>query len=120
FERKSVLRVDKADGVDEERLLELAIDAGADDLLDVGEAFEVRCEPAQTEAVRAALAAAGVEVAGAELGFLPKTTAVVDDVEEARKVTRCLDALDEHDDVQSAYANFDFSDEVLERLAADG
>jgi YebC/PmpR family DNA-binding regulatory protein len=119
FERKAILPVPKSTDVDEERLMELAIEAGAEDLGDEGDAFQVRCEPGDFDAVRASLARAGVVGEGGEIAYLPKNVALVEDLDEARKVMKCIDALEEHDDVQSLYANYGFSDAVLEQLAGE-
>jgi YebC/PmpR family DNA-binding regulatory protein len=117
FERKGVLLVD-ADAVDEEELTLAAADAGAEDVLLEGSSYEVRCAPEDLRAVREGLEQAGIAVADAQVTMLPKTTIAIEDEATARKVLRLVDALEEIDDVQDVYANFDIPDRVLETAAA--
>lgn len=119
FERKAVLPVKKGDGVDEERLMEIAIEAGAEDLVDEVDVFQIRCVPGDFETVRSALEEAGVAVEGGEIAYLPQNVTVVEDIEEARRIVKCLDLLEENDDVQMVYANHEFSDDVIEQLTAE-
>jgi YebC/PmpR family DNA-binding regulatory protein len=116
FERKGVILVD-ADSVDEEELTLVAADAGAEDVAEEGSSYEVTCAPEDLHAVRAALEAAGVPVASAEATMLPKTTIAIEDEQTARKLLRLIDALEEADDVQDVYANFDIPERVLEAVA---
>jgi YebC/PmpR family DNA-binding regulatory protein len=115
FERKGVIFVDAA-GRDEDELMEAAIEAGAEDVVAEGAVFEIRCDAADFMAVRSGLEAAGVEYSSAELTMLPKTTVALEE-SDARKTLRLLDALEENDDVQEVYANFDIPDEVMEAIA---
>jgi YebC/PmpR family DNA-binding regulatory protein len=119
FERKATFPVASDCALSEDQLMEIAIEAGAEDLLDEGDHFEIRCDPSEFVDIREALERAEVPLDGGEVGYVPKTTAVVADIAEARKVARLLDALEEHDDVQNVFANFEFTDEVLADLAAD-
>ena len=119
FERKATFPVASDCELTEDQLMEIAIDAGAEDLLDAGDHFEIRCEPSDFVGVREALERAKVPLNGGEVSYVPKTTAVVSEIAEARKVARLLDALEEHDDVQNVFANFEFTDEVLADLASD-
>ena len=93
-----------------------AIDAGADDVVHDGEQFEVLTQPADFGAVRDALAAAGIEFEQAELTMIPKNTVKLEE-NDARKTMKIVDALEDSDDVQEVYANFDIPEDVLERLA---
>ena len=117
FERRGVVVVD-ADGVDEEELLLVAADGGADDVEQDGSTFQVTSAPEQLSAVRSAIEAAGIAVTSAELQLVPKTTVAVDDEAKARQVMRLIDALEENDDVQDVYANFDIPEQVLEAVVA--
>ena len=119
FERKAVFKVAEDAGLSEDQLMEFALEAGAEDLVQVGGQFEFRGDPGDFVAVRDTLEKAEVPIAGGEVCYLPKTVAEVTDVAEARKVLKLLDALDEHDDVQSVFANFEFSSAVAESLAED-
>jgi YebC/PmpR family DNA-binding regulatory protein len=116
FERRAVVVV-PADGVDEEELFLAAADGGADDLERDGDAFQITAAPDALGAVRDAVQAAGFTVDSAELTMLPKTTVAVEDEGKARQVMRLVDALDDNDDVQDVYANFDIPEQVLEAVA---
>jgi YebC/PmpR family DNA-binding regulatory protein len=115
FERKGVIFVDAA-GVDEDELMMAAIDAGAEDVLAEGNVFEIRCEAAEFMNVRKGLEEAGIAYTSAELTMIPKNTVALDET-DARKTLRLLDALEDNDDVQEVYANFDIPDDVMEALA---
>jgi YebC/PmpR family DNA-binding regulatory protein len=116
FERRGVVVV-PADGVDEEELLLVAADAGADDVEQDGSVFQVTCSVESLAAVRAAVEEAGFAVDSAELMMVPKTTVAVEDEVKARQVMRLIDALEDNDDVQDVYANFDIPERVLEAVA---
>jgi YebC/PmpR family DNA-binding regulatory protein len=116
FDRRGVVVV-PAEGADEAELLLAAADAGADDISRDGDVFEVTSPPESLAAVRAAIESAGFSVDNAELALVPKTTVTVDDEAKARQVMRLIDALEENDDVQDVYANFDIPDRVLEAVA---
>lgn len=116
FERKGVILVDAA-SVDEDELVLAAADAGADDVTEEGSSFEVTCAPEDLHAVRAALEAAGIQITEAESTMLPKTTVAIEDEATAKKILRLIDALEENDDVQDVYANFDIPEQVLEAVA---
>jgi YebC/PmpR family DNA-binding regulatory protein len=116
FERTGVVVV-PAEGVDEDELLLVAADAGADDVRQDGSVFEVTSPPESLSAVRAAIEAAGMPVDSAELVLVPKVTVAVEDEAKARQVMRLIDALEDNDDVQDVYANFDIPERVLEAVA---
>ena len=116
FERRGVVIV-PADGVDEEQLLLVAADGGADDVEQDGSVFEVTSSPEALSSVRAAIEAAGMKVESAELMLVPKVTVAVEDEAKARQVMRLIDALEDNDDVQDVYANFDIPEQVLEAVA---
>ncbi|HVV59745.1 MAG TPA: YebC/PmpR family DNA-binding transcriptional regulator [Gaiellaceae bacterium] len=116
FERRAVVVV-RAEGVDEEELFLAAADGGADDLELDGDVFQITAGPDALGAVRDAVQAAGFTVESAELTMLPKTTVAVEDEAKARQVMRLVDALDDNDDVQDVYANFDIPERVLEAVA---
>jgi YebC/PmpR family DNA-binding regulatory protein len=113
FERKGSVVVDRA--ADEEKLMLTALDAGAEDLADEGEAWRVTTPPTELHRVRTAIEDAGMTVAEADLTMQPTSTVSVDSVEAAKKVLRLVDSLDDHDDVQNVFANFDITDDVLEQ-----
>ena len=116
FERLGVVLL-RADGVDEEELLLVAADAGADDVEHDGDVFQVSSAPEQLAVVRQALESAGYSIESAELSMVPKTTVAISDEGVAKKVVRLVEGLDEFDDVQDVYANFDIPESVLEAVA---
>ena len=116
FERKGVVLVDR-DTTGEDELTLAAADAGAEDVAEEGSSFEVTCSPEDLHAVREALEAAGIAVTDAEVTMLPKTTVAIEDEVVARKVLKLIDGLEENDDVQDVYANFDIPEHVLEAVA---
>ena len=116
FERKGVVLVDR-DSADEDELTLAAADAGAEDVAEEGSSFEVICAPEDLQGVREALEASGISVTDAEVTMLPKTTVSIEDESVARKVLKLIDGLEENDDVQDVYANFDIPELVLEAVA---
>jgi YebC/PmpR family DNA-binding regulatory protein len=116
FERRAIVLV-PADGADEDELMLAAAEGGADDVTRDGSSFEVLSAAEQLASVREAVAAAGFEIESAELTMLPKTTVAVDDENEAKKILRLIDQLEDDDDVQEVYANFDIPERVLEGVA---
>jgi YebC/PmpR family DNA-binding regulatory protein len=111
FEQKGLLLFDAA-RVTEDQLMEAALEAGADDVVESGGAWEVTCAPRDFHAVRDGLAAAGLEADSAEVTFLPQTT-VACDASTGAKVLRLIDNLDDHDDVQKVYHNAEIPEEAM-------
>ena len=105
------------DTADEDELTLAAAEGGADDVTRDGSSFVVTSAPEALVSVREAIEDAGIEVASAELTMVPKTTVEVADESAAKKVLRLVDALEESDDVQDVYANFDIPERVLEAVA---
>jgi YebC/PmpR family DNA-binding regulatory protein len=116
FERKGVILVPKS--VTEDDLMLVALEAGAEDISDGGDHWQVTTPPSDLPGVRAALEGAGIEVESAEVTLLPSTTVALDNEGDAKKVLHLVDLLEEHDDVQNVYANFDIPDSVLEMVEA--
>jgi YebC/PmpR family DNA-binding regulatory protein len=116
FERRAVILVD-ADRADEDELTLAAAEGGADDVTRDGSTFQVTSAPEALVSVREAIEAAEIPIESAELTMVPKTTIEVADESAAKKVLRLLDALEENDDVQDVYANFDIPEQVLEAAA---
>jgi YebC/PmpR family DNA-binding regulatory protein len=114
FSRKGVVTLEK-DGLSEDDVLGAVLDAGAEDVNDLGDSFEIISEPSDLVAVRTALQDAGIEYDSAEAGFKTSVSVPVD-VDGARKVFKLVDALEDSDDVQNVYTNIDVSDEVLAAL----
>ena len=116
FERTGIVQVD-AEKIAEDDLMAKALDAGATDMRRAEKAFEITTTPAEMDLVREALTKAGVPVLEAQVMFLPKSTVRVES-KDAASVLRLIEALEELDDVQSVYANYDIPDEILEAIAA--
>ncbi|MEU4114614.1 YebC/PmpR family DNA-binding transcriptional regulator [Kitasatospora sp. NPDC028055] len=118
FNRKGVVIVPKADGVDEDKLFEVVLDQEPEEINDLGDSFEIVSEASKMVAVRTALVDAGVDYDSAEANFLPSMQVELD-VEGARKILKLIDALEDSDDVQNVFANFDISDEVGAQLDSE-
>ena len=116
FDRRGVVVV-PAQGVDEDELFLAAADGGADNLEADGDVFQVTSAPESLQAVRGAIEAAGFPIESAELSMLPKNTVAVDDEGKAKQLMRLIEALEDDDDVQEVYANFDIPEQVLEAVA---
>ncbi len=116
FERTGLVLVD-AGGVDEDELMLAAAEGGAEDIERDESQFRITATPEDLAGVREAIEAAGFTVDSAEVTMLPKTTVEVDDESAAKKIVRLMDALEENDDVQDVYANFDIPERVLETVA---
>ena len=112
FHRKGQVLIEKGK-VDEETLLNAALEAGADDVNDDGSVWEVVSAPEVFEAVRDAIKALGVEIGSAEVAMLPKNTVKVEG-KEAQQMLRLMEAIEDHDDVQHAWANFDIEEKEIE------
>ena len=112
FSRRGVVLV--ASGPSEDDVMMAALDAGADDIAADGDSWRVTCEPALVFDVKAAIEAAGLTVASADSTMVSSTTIEVTDVETARKILKIMEALEDNDDVQDVYANFDISDDIME------
>jgi YebC/PmpR family DNA-binding regulatory protein len=115
FTRKGVIIVPKVDGLTEDDLLLAVLDAGAEEVNDLGESFEVVSEAGDVVAVRTALQGSTIDYDSAEATFLPSVTVPLDE-DGATKVFRLIEALEDSDDVQNVYANFDVSDDVMEKV----
>jgi YebC/PmpR family DNA-binding regulatory protein len=115
FDRKGLVVVE-SEGVDEDALMEAALEGGAEDVTLDGAQWQIITDPSDFMAVRGALEEAGIGFASAELTMVPKAT-VAPSESEARQILRMVDQLEDNDDVQDVYANFDISDEVLEAVA---
>lgn len=117
FETTGQVSVD-ATKVEEDALMEVALDAGAEDVQRDGDTFEVTCAPTALAGLKAALAEAGIETLSAGIVQSPQSTIAVSDPDVARRILRLMESLEDHDDVQNVYANFDISDEAMEAAAS--
>ena len=119
FERKAVIIAPKGGPAsDEDEVMMIGLDAGMEDLEDQGDTWQLTAPPTDLGRLRDALEAAGVKVISAELTMVPTTTIALESEADARKVLRLVDALEDHDDVQAVYANFDIPDSVLQLVEA--
>ena len=115
FNRKGVVIVPKTEGMTEDDILLAVLDAGAEEVNDLDDAFEVVSEATDVVAVRTALQEAGIDYDSADVSFLPSVTVALDE-DSARKVFRMIEALEDSDDVQNVWANYEVSDEVMEKV----
>ena len=116
FEKKGLILIDKS-GVEEDRLIEAALDAGALDVRDAGKEFEVIVPPSQFDGVKKTLEEAGFKYHYAEVTMVPQSTVRLTG-KEAEQMLKLMEGLEDSDDVQKVYANFDITDEEMERLSA--
>lgn len=116
FDKKGSIIVEKS-GVDEEKLLELALEAGAEDVVEDGDVFEVLTAPDDFNTVRDALEEAGVSFVEASLSMIPSNTVEVADEKTATQLMKLIDNLEDNDDVQKVHANFDIPDAIMESLS---
>lgn len=115
FATKGMFIVNASDAT-EDRLMDVALEAGAEDVQPDGDMFQVTCEPVAFEPVRKALATAGIKTQSAEISKIPGSTVAVD-AEVGAKVLALIEAFEEHDDVQNVYSNFEMSEEVMAQLS---
>jgi YebC/PmpR family DNA-binding regulatory protein len=116
FTRTGILTVTRQ-GVDEDDLLVAGLDAGIEDVRDDGDVWTVTCQPEDVNGLRAALEAAGLPVTSSDTTMLPSVSVPITDADAAKKVVRLIDALEDADDVQEIWANYDIADEVMEAVA---
>jgi YebC/PmpR family DNA-binding regulatory protein len=117
FSRKGVITIEKTEGVSEDRILEVGLDSGLEDVEERESSFVLTTDPSAMVAVRSALQTAGLDYESADVEFVPAATLPVD-VDTAKTVFKLIDALEDSDEVQNVYANFDISPEVLAELEA--
>jgi YebC/PmpR family DNA-binding regulatory protein len=120
FEKKGFFVIPKSmpkkGALTEEFVMELALEAGADDVAETEDGFEITCLPEAYESVSNALQKAGIEPEESQLSLMPKDRAEIQDADTAAKVLKLMEMLDDHDDVQKVSSNFDISDEIMEQL----
>ncbi|CAN5339791.1 YebC/PmpR family DNA-binding transcriptional regulator [soil metagenome] len=116
FSRTGILSV-PTQGVEEDDLLMAGIEAGLEDVTDDGEAYTVTCQPEDVLGPRKALEEAGIHVSSSDTTMMPSVMVSIGDLESARKVLRIIDALEDADDVQDIFANYDIADDIMEAVA---
>jgi len=117
FNKKGLITV-SAQEADEEQLMEIALNAGADDMENTGEVYEITCDPAAYEKLTAALKEKEIPTQVAEISMVPQSAVQVTDEATAKKIIALMEGFEDHDDVQNAYANFDIPDEIVSKLQA--
>ncbi len=116
FSKKGLITVSTAE-TGEDELLEIALAAGADDMQNTGELFEITCDPAAYEQLKDTLKEKGIAIQVAEISMVPQNTVPVEDAATARKIISMMDDFEDHDDVQNTYANFNIPDEVMAHIS---
>jgi YebC/PmpR family DNA-binding regulatory protein len=116
FSQKGLITVSN-EKVDEEQLLEIALNAGADDVKNVGSFSEITCSPSAFEGLKKALQDNEVPMELAEISMVPQTTVSISDKHTAERIVSLMEAFDDHDDVQNAYSNFDIPDEIMQKIS---
>ncbi len=114
FERKGVVILDRS--LDEDELMMVAMDHGAEDLVDEGDTWRMTCEPTDLNGLRDGLEAAEIAFSSCDLSMLPTQTVALDDSGSAKSVLNLIDQLDDHDDVQDVFSNFDIPDDIMQSL----
>ncbi|MCL2744664.1 MAG: YebC/PmpR family DNA-binding transcriptional regulator [Planctomycetaceae bacterium] len=119
FEKKGLFIIPKESGkkmLSEEDILDVALEAGADDVTENEDGFEVVCAPEQYDSVSKAFQAAGIEPEDSQLGLIPKDTADINDTDTAAKILKLMEMLDDHDDIQKVSSNFNIPGEIMSQL----
>ena len=116
FSKKGLITVSTAE-VDEEQLLEIALNAGADDMQNTGEVYEVTCDPDAYEKLKETLKEKEIPTQVAEISMVPQNTVPVSEEGTAKRIISLMEAFEDHDDVQNTYANFDIPDEIMTRIS---
>ena len=116
FSKKGLITVNTAE-TGEEQLLEIALNAGADDMQNTGEVFEITCDPAAYEKLKERLQEKEIATEVAEISMVPQNTVPVNDDKTAKKIISLMEDFEDHDDVQNTYANFDIPDEIVSRMS---
>jgi len=116
FSKKGLITVSSAE-VDEEQLFEIALNAGADDMQNTGEVYEITCDPGAYERLKESLKEKEIPTQVAEISMVPQNTVPVSEEGVAKKIISLMEAFEEHDDVQNTYANFDIPDEIMSRIS---
>ncbi len=116
FSKKGLITVNTAE-TGEEQLLEIALNAGADDMQNTGEVYEITCDPAAYEKLKERLQEKEIPTEVAEISMVPQNTVPVNDDKTAKKIISLMEDFEDHDDVQNTYANFDIPDEIVSRIS---
>ena len=115
FHKKGLITV-ATSAIDENELMEIALSEGADDMQTAGDVYELTCEPGAYEQLKNALLEKEIPTEIAEISMVPQSTITIDDADTAKKILRLMDELEDHDDIQNVYANFDIPDEIVSQI----
>ncbi len=115
FDKKGLITVDKSNA-EEDQLFEIALSAGADDMQVIGNVYEITCDPSAYEELRKALQEKEITTEVTEISMVPQNTIEIKDEHIAKRMISLMDAFEDHDDVQNTYANFDISDEIINKI----
>ena len=115
FHKKGLITI-KTEDIDEETLMEIALNAGADDMQTAGELYEIICQPEAYDHLKNALAEQSIPIQVAELSLIPDNSVPVEDLETAKKLLALMEEFEEHDDVQNVYANFDIPEDIINKM----
>lgn len=115
FDKKGIFIV-KSDAIGEDDLMDIVLEAGADDMENLGEVYEITCESAVFDSVKGALEEKGIATESAEVSMLPQNTIEISDVDTAKKLLNLIEEFEDHDDVQNIYSNYDISDEIMSQM----
>ena len=118
FKKKGLITVNTAE-TDEEQLLEIALNEGADDMQSTGDVYEITCDPAAYEKLKETLKEKEIPTQITEISMVPQSTVPVSDASAAKKIISLMEGFEDHDDVQNTYANFDIPDEILSEVAGN-
>jgi YebC/PmpR family DNA-binding regulatory protein len=116
FSKKGLITVSTAD-INEDRLMEIALNAGAEDMDNTGEVYEIICDPGAYEELKKTLQQQEIPIQVAEISMVPQNVVEIDDDQKARQIISLMESLEDHDDVQNTYANFDIPDDVVARAS---
>jgi YebC/PmpR family DNA-binding regulatory protein len=115
FTKKGVIIV-KAETIEEDDLMEIALSSGADDMETIGDIYEITCNPNDYDGLKTALDEKEITLESAEITMVPQNTIPISDAETARKILGLIEEFEDHDDIQNVYANFDIPDEIIAKL----
>ncbi len=115
FSKKGLITV-KVEAVDEDTLMEIALSAGADDMVNTGEVYELTCDPNAYDELKKTLEEKEIPTEVAEISMVPQSTVPINSVETAKKILALMEDFEDHDDVQELYANFDIPDDILKQI----
>jgi YebC/PmpR family DNA-binding regulatory protein len=117
FNKRGMIAV-ATSAIGEDELMELALGAGAEDLQNVGEVYEITCDPTAYEGLKKAIEEKNIPIQSAEISMVPQNMIAISEADVARKIIRLMDAFDDQDDVQNAHANFDIPEEILAQVSS--